>query len=202
MRASFELYYNKFEQLSRLYRTCLLLFVLALISIPYIYFVIMPGYENLNEVRFEKENLEKRLNLVRQKARLLEKYRKLVKNAEEDFKIARQVLPDNEEMRKLLKNVSKAGVESGLEFTLFKPEQEQEKHFYAEIPVSLKIIGTYHNLAIFFDKISKMPRIVNIEEFKINQQDTKNKEPSSLLNIECKALTYKFLGKEAHEKKN
>jgi len=69
---------------------------------------------------------------------------------------------------------------------LFQPKKEKKRDFYAEIPVDLKISGSYHNLAVFFDSISRLSRIVNIRNLKL-------KEGKKKLNIDCQAVTYRFL---------
>ena len=75
-----------------------------------------------------------------------------------------------------------------MEFLLFKPGKEVSKGFYAEIPVNIEVEGGYHNLAMFFDKVSKLSRIVNVSNIKIQ----KMKEPG-MLKATCVATTYRFL---------
>ncbi len=82
----------------------------------------------------------------------------------EELKVAITQLPTSKEIPSLLSNISQLGKDSGLEFLLFKPVGEINKDFYAEIPVEIRVKGAYNNVAIFFDKVGKLPRIVNISE--------------------------------------
>ena len=67
--------------------------------------------------------------------------------------VALKQLPNKKEIDKLLQDISYHAIESGLVVLLFKPQKEIKKNFYAEIPVDIKLSGTYHDQAIFFDKI-------------------------------------------------
>jgi type IV pilus assembly protein PilO len=77
-----------------------------------------------------------------------------------------------------------------LEFLVFTPQAERPKDFYVEIPVAIEISGNYHNVAIFFDKVGRMDRIVNILD--VSMQPTK--EYSTDLVTKCTAITYRFKG--------
>jgi type IV pilus assembly protein PilO len=89
----------------------------------------------------------------------------------------------------LLANVSQSGQESGLNFLLFVPKPNKTYDFYAEIPVSIEVNGGYHNLALFFDRVARLSRIVNIENIDIADS---GKEPG-MLEMKCTAVTYQFL---------
>jgi type IV pilus assembly protein PilO len=75
-----------------------------------------------------------------------------------------------------------------MEFLLFEPKAEVPRDFYAEIPVAMNIRGDYHNLAVFFDKVARLSRIVNINDISI----TPGKEAREL-STACTAVTYKFV---------
>jgi type IV pilus assembly protein PilO len=111
-----------------------------------------------------------------------------MREAEVQFKIAMRALPEKEEIPSLLTSISKSGQDVGLEFLLFEPKSEVKKDFYAEIPVAMNVIGGYHDLAIFFDKVARLSRIVNI----VNIDMARSKEGSNW-NTTCTAVTYKFI---------
>ena len=100
-------------------------------------------------------------------------------------------LPDKKDIDKLLKDISFHAVESGLEILLFKPQPEIRKNFYAEIPVNIKLSGTYHDLAIFSDKIANLSRIVNLSDLVIDKAE--EIDGRNILQASCKATTYKFI---------
>ena len=118
-------------------------------------------------------------------------------------------LPDKKDIDKLLQDISFSAVESGLEVMLFKPQSEIGKNFYAEIPVDVKLSGRYHDLAIFFDKIASLSRIVNISDIVIGSKKVSSKGKGAEINVlqtSCKATTYRFIegekgGKVGKDKK-
>lgn len=132
--------------------------------------------------------MEKKLATAKINAAELEKFQAKMQEAEAQFKIAMRALPEKEEIPSLLTNVSKSGQDVGLEFLLFEPKPETKKEFYAEIPVAMNIRGDYHNLAVFFDKVARLSRIVNINNITINR----GKEIRDL-SASCTAVTYKFV---------
>ncbi len=120
-----------------------------------------------------------------------------MKAAEEQFKLVTRQLPEKEEIPSLLASISQSGKDSGLNFMLFQPKPEINKEFYAEIPVAMKVTGSYHSVATFFEKVSKLSRIVNITNIRITPD-----EKSKTLTTSCTAVTYKFIevGDKANKK--
>ena len=100
-------------------------------------------------------------------------------------------LPDKKEIPELLKNISNMSKEAGLEVLLFKPQGEQPAQFYARVPVELKFIGSYHKIGTFFSYVSTLPRIVNIENFSIQNAKKKGSD-EFLLSTSCVATTYRY----------
>ncbi len=138
----------------------------------------------------------------------LPKFRQETEEMKAKRQVALQQLPNKNDIDKLLKDISYHAIESGLEILLFKPEKEVKKNFYAEIPVELKLSGTYHDFGLFFEKIANLSRIVNVADLEIQKIKEKSKEKSvrNLLEASCKAKTYKFIeqkaGGEAKENEN
>ena len=120
-----------------------------------------------------------------------------MKEAEAQFQMAMKKLPEKEEIPSLLASISNSGQLVGLEFLLFEPKPERKKEFYAEIPVAMNIKGDFHNLAIFFDQVARLSRIVNIRNIQMAGAKGKN---TSDLNAKCMAVTYKFVEKSAPKK--
>ena len=124
---------------------------------------------------------------------------KELNDAKIELKKAMRLLPDKKELPQLLDGITSAGKLAGLDFLLFQPGKEVNKGFYAEIPVVIKVTGLYHDVAVFFDKVSKLPRIVNIGEVKIKSED---RGDSNILTTSCIAKTYRFIeGSDAASKK-
>jgi type IV pilus assembly protein PilO len=111
-----------------------------------------------------------------------------MQEAELQFKTAMRALPEKEEIPSLLTSISRSGQDVGLEFLSFEPKSEVRKEFYAEIPVAMQVKGGYHDLAIFFDKVARLSRIVNIKNIEMGRA-----KDSTDLNTKCTAVTYKFV---------
>ncbi len=111
-------------------------------------------------------------------------------------KLARAVkeLPDARQIPDLVRRISTIGKKIGLEFLLFQPLPEVKRAFYAEVPVKLKVEGSYHEVATFFDRVGKFSRIVNVRD--IHMHTPIERSGRMVLTIEGTAVTYRFLSKE------
>jgi type IV pilus assembly protein PilO len=179
---------DKISKLTKLYKILLCLGLFILLVGPFVYFSFLPKITKINALKKEHTTLETRLAKAKAKANQLKDYQAKLKDAEMEFKIVMKKLPEKKEIPALLSSVSRSGRDAGLEFLLFQPKPEQNKDFYAEIPVSIKVTGNYHNVALFFDKVARLSRIVNIDN--INMTSTKGDMD---LITSCTAVTYRFV---------
>ena len=180
-------FFEKIETLSQVQRISICVGAFLILIGAFVYFSFLPKFEKINNLTKEFNELEQKLAAAKRNASQLEALRKKMKEAEIKFKIAKKALPEKEEIPSLLTGISKAGQDAGLEFLLFQPESEIKKDFYAEIPVSISVTGKYHNVAIFFDKIARLSRIVNIKN--VNMTPLNDDE----LSTKCTAVTYMFV---------
>ena len=97
-------------------------------------------------------------------------------------------LPSKAEMDALLSDINQAGVGRGLQFELFKPGQVVVREFYAELPISIKLVGNYHDLGAFASDVSNLARIVTLNDVNINLQDK-----TGQLMLEAVAKTFRYL---------
>lgn len=179
---------EKIEKLVLWQRVALVAGLLSLLCGAAVWFLFLPKYDEITSLEQKLQGLEKKLATAKINAAELGKFQAKMREAEAQFKVAMSALPEKEEIPSLLTSVSKSGQEVGLEFLLFEPKAETRREFYAEIPVAMNIRGDYHNLAIFFDKVARLSRIVNINNITINR----GKEIRDL-NASCTAVTYKFV---------
>jgi len=179
---------DKIGKLSKLYKILLCLGLFVLLVGPFVYFSFVPKISKISVLKKEHTTLETRLAKAKAKANQLKHYQAKLKEAEMEFKIVTKKLPEKKEIPNLLSSISQSGRDAGLEFLLFQPEPEKIEDFYAEIPVSIKVIGSYHNVALFFDKVARLSRIVNIDDIKM----TSTKGNTDLI-TSCKAVTYRFV---------
>jgi type IV pilus assembly protein PilO len=181
---------EKIEQLSKAQRICIYIGTLVAIIGFFTYFSYLPKHKDLDRLNKQHATLEKKLKIAKGKARQLKKYRAQMKQAEVRYQKAKQALPEKKEIPKLLAAISQTGQDAGLDFLLFQPKPEVRKNFYAEIPVSIKVKGNYREVALFFEKVSELPRIVNLRD--ISLVPVKN-DKDVTLDTSCTAVTYKFV---------
>jgi len=198
-KKSIDPFLEKIEKLSRVQRIAISAVIFGLIAGGFIYFLYWPKFEQINRLNTQLEKLEQKLEIAKRNAKDLKKVQAKVKEAEAQFQMAMKKLPEKEEIPSLLSAISNSGQQVGLEFLLFEPKPEKKKEFYAEIPVAMEIKGDYHNLALFFDQVARLSRIVNIEN--IQMASAKDKD-SNDLNTKCMAVTYKFIETAAADDKN
>jgi len=132
---------------------------------------------------FEKKQ-HQAANLQQYKAQLVELKKRFSKML--------QQLPSKNEMDKLLEDISKTGIASGLKFTLFDPANEVEHDFYVELPINVKVEGNYHQLAVFLSRVAAMGRIVTLHDFAINVKEGKKKQGRDDLVMQVTAKIYRY----------
>ena len=164
----------------------------------YYQFGIGPLLDEQTVLLEEKATLEQQLVAERKIARNLDKYEAEVKALEVRLRFALQELPDKKQIDQLLTSVSDLARKSGLEVLLFKPEGSIMRDFYEEVPVSMTIEGSYHQIATFFDEVGRMDRIVNIRGIDVGEP--KLGERGALLKANCSAVTYRFLDESERAK--
>ena len=187
---SIEPFFDKVESLSKLQRLLISSGFFLLIAGIFIYFFFWPKLEKIRSLNTQLKDTEKKLATAKRNAADLKKFQAKMKEAQAQFQMAMKKLPEKEEIPSLLASISDSGQQVGLEFLLFQPKKEKKKEFYAEIPVSMNIKGDYHNLALFFDQVARLSRIVNIRDIQMTRAGGSN---SMELNTKCKAVTYKFI---------
>ncbi|MBT8364201.1 MAG: type 4a pilus biogenesis protein PilO [Deltaproteobacteria bacterium] len=196
---SVEPFFEKVERLSKVQRILISGVLFALIVGIFVYLLYWPKFENIKQLNTQLEKLEKKLKTAKRNAADLKKFQAKMKEAEVQFRMAMQKLPEKQEIPSLLTSISDSGQQAGLEFLLFEPKPEKIKEFYAEIPVAMSIKGDYHNLAIFFDQVARLSRIVNIQNIQMaNAKDKSSKD----LSTSCMAVTYKFVETSAKKGSN
>ncbi|MDM8552593.1 type 4a pilus biogenesis protein PilO [Desulfobacterales bacterium HSG2] len=204
---------EKIEKLSKVVRIAICAGIILILIVPCVILIYYPQYEEIGKLKEELKKVEGERDVAKKKAGKLGKIKKEMKEAEINFNIAKKALPENDQIPLLLTNISHVGQDTGLEFLLFEPSlkvkkkkkkkrkkkgaKEKEKPFYAEIPIKVKVAGNYHNVALFFDKVARLNRIVNIKDIEIVPLKKKAKEATSLkeneLIVSCQAITYKFM---------
>jgi type IV pilus assembly protein PilO len=169
--------------------------ILAVIAGLYVYLVYLPASAQIEKKKTEISKLEMQLRELRAIADNMKRFQADSAKLREQLELAMAQLPTSKEIPSLLANVSNLGKEAGLEFLLFRPAPEISREFYAEIPVEIKVRGTYSEVAIFFDKVAKLPRIVNISG--VSMEGAKEVFGRWEITTACTATTFKFIEKGA-----
>jgi type IV pilus assembly protein PilO len=181
---------EKVEKIKMPIRIAILAGTIVVLAGLFIWFIYLPKSEQIEAARQEVRKLEARLNRAKVKARALKKFEAEYAEVDAQFTEALKLLPNTKEIPTLLKSITQLGTDSQLEFILFSPQKERPKDFYMEIPVSIEVSGSYHDVAVFFDKVSRMDRIINI----LNVSMTPVRERSTTLTTRFDAVTYRFKG--------
>jgi type IV pilus assembly protein PilO len=182
--------FEKVEKIKMPIRIAIFLGTIVLLAGLFIYFYFLPKSEEIAKTREEIARLQQKIDQARVRASGLKRFEDEYSQVDTQFQEALKLLPNTKEIPSLLKSITQLGTDSNLEFLLFSPQRERAQDFFMEIPVSIEVSGTYHNVAIFFDKVGQMERIVNI----LNVSMTPQKERSTTLTTRCDAVTYRFKG--------
>lgn len=176
-------------------KIALLVAVILIMVGLYIYLSVMPSLSVLHDRQEELAKKQKELFELKKIVADLPRFEKELQQLEAQFKEALTLLPNTREIPSLLTNISNLARDCGLEILLFQPKPEVVENFYAQIPVEMKIIGKYHDLGVFFDRVSKLPRIVNILDITMDRKAAQSKSGADpgILSASFKAVTYKFV---------
>ena len=179
---------EKVEKIEMIYRILILVGTLVLVAGAFVFLVHIPKTEAIDQTSQEIAGIEQKISQAKIKAKNLKKFEAERAQVDSQFEEALKLLPNQREIPSLLRSITQLGADSNLEFRLFSPKPERAQAFYLEIPVSMEVSGVYHDVALFFDKVGRMERIVNI--FDVSMMPVK--ERSVILQTKCEAVTYRF----------
>lgn len=148
------------------------------------------GMETLDASKQKETELRSIFTTKKNQAINLEAYTKQLVDIEQAFGALLKQLPNKQEMDALITDVNQAGLGRGLQFDLFKPEAETVSEFYAETPIRVKVTGGYHDVAAFVSDVSKLSRIVTLQN--ISMEPAKD----GVLNMDAIVKTYRYLDDE------
>jgi type IV pilus assembly protein PilO len=176
----------------------MLVMLLLIIGAGY-WFVWQHQMEELDTAKQKEDELRTTFLDKKKKAINLDAYRKQLADIEQSFGALLKQLPNKSEMDALLTDINQAGLGRGLQFDLFRPAgQESMSDFYAELPITLKVSGIYHDMGAFASDVAQLPRIVTLNDLNL----TAGKDGS--LTMDATAKTYRYLDEEeiAQQKKS
>jgi type IV pilus assembly protein PilO len=194
-------FFQNLEKLTKPQRMGIYAATLIVIVSLSVWFLLMPKHQKIALLDKELQQVQQELAVAKKNASELNDWRNKMKQKEAQYKTVTRALPEKEEIPTLLAGISQAGKDAGLDFILFQPKPESAKDFYAEIPVDISVSGTYHQVAVFFDKVSNLPRIVNIRDIRMAPASSKE-DGGGMLTTSCQAVTYKFIENSGTKKKS
>ncbi|TBU76176.1 type 4a pilus biogenesis protein PilO [Phytopseudomonas daroniae] len=149
---------------------------------------------NLERLHMEEETLKQQFSTKAFQAANLEAYREQMNEAEVSFGALLKQLPSDTEVPGLLEDITRTGLDSGLEFEEIKLLPEVTQQFYIELPIQIKVVGGYHDLATFVSGVASQPRIVTLHDFEMVPAEQGS---TSKLRMSILAKTYRYNDKGA-----
>jgi type IV pilus assembly protein PilO len=173
----------------------------VLSAVLFYFFVWSDQKPRLDQATAEEQDLRNTFKTKHSKAVNLAVYQQQLADIERSFGALLRQLPGRTEVPNLLVDISQVGVGAGLEEKLFQPSAEVKKDFYAELPIKIKLTGSYHQMGEFVSGIAALPRIVTLGELAIKPE---TKDAYDVLSFELTAKTYRYLddAEVAAEKKS
>ncbi len=157
------------------------------------YFLIKEKRAELSRLEQTENELRTSFEIKQSKAVNLEAYKEQLKEMEVSFASMLQQLPRKSEVADLLLDISRTGLVNGLEFELFKPEEERPIDFYIELPITMRVTGSYHQFAEFISGIAALPRIVTMHDFKMGPLTTNGD-----MTMDITAKTYRYVDEQGN----
>lgn len=174
------------------YQRGLILGVVLLIIIGgFVYFLYLPKHEEYRQLLETGATLQAKLEQDRRIASDLPKFEAEYQRMQQQLEEALTQLPNEKEIPTLLTNIASLAKDQGLEVLRFKPGGEVPKGFYAEVPVELKLSGSFHQVALFFQSVGELSRIVNMGN--LTMGNAKATDGRTTLTVDCLATTFRFI---------
>ncbi|MGH8210606.1 MAG: type 4a pilus biogenesis protein PilO [Steroidobacteraceae bacterium] len=159
-----------------------------------IYFLVWEQQRpELQQRADEEQTLRQEFRAKHAKAVNLDLYKQQLKDIERSFGALLRQLPGKTEVPNLLVDISQTGLSAGLEEKLFQPQPEVKKDFYAELPIKIRLTGSYHQFGQFVSGIAALPRIVTLHDIEVKSE---NKDAYDQLSLELTAKTYRYLDED------
>jgi len=144
--------------------------IAALLCGGFYYFWYSDALETQKKQEAKLAELQKQIRALEATANKLPEFQREVQALEARLETLKRILPPEKEMPDLMRRIQYLAAQSSLNITKFNPAAVAQKEFFQEVPVTLDLQGTYHNLGAFLDRVSRMSRLVNVGNVKIKAQ--------------------------------
>lgn len=177
-----------------LFRGLLIGIIFLLLTLGFAYYFVWNGQRaDLQAAQAEEQTLRQDFEQRQRKAANFEAYKQQLNEMERTFGAMLRQLPGKTEVPSLLVDISQTGLGAGLEEKLFQPAPEIRRDFYAELPIKIQLIGSYHELGNFVSGIAALPRIVTLHDIQIQPA---GKDSPDRLTLDVTAKTYRYLNED------
>jgi len=163
----------------------------AVIGGAFWYFYMSPAVEEENKKRTKLEALEKEIRALEVTANKLQEFQREVALLEARLETLKRILPQTKETPDLMRKIQALASQSNLLIRKFNPSTPVNKEFYQEWPITVEVEGTYHNLGMFFDRVGRLPRLVNVGNLKVKSQQKQT--ASNTITAGCVATTFVYV---------
>jgi type IV pilus assembly protein PilO len=192
-----ELDFQTIGEWPKVAKAILILILCAGVAGAWYYFDTKEQLTRLEKADLSEQRLRKDFERKQQKAVNLDAYRRQLAEMQASFGAMLRQLPDKTEVPALLVDVSQTGLGAGLEFERFRPSAEVKRGFYAELPIHVRVVGTYPEFGDFISGLAALPRIVTIHNVHISGA----KSGRGPLSLEATIKTYRYLEETPQEKR-
>jgi type IV pilus assembly protein PilO len=182
---------NKLTRLSKQQKIGILAGSVLVPVLLFFFLVYSPKSKEIDKLEADIRYLKGEIQKVEAIANKIDEHRAEKAQVELQLKAASLLLPKEKEIPNLLTDISEQGTGSGLEFISFTPKPERPQQFYAIIPVAISVNGSYHQIGTFLDRISKLNRIVTVNNISLG--GAKQSGDEMLLTATLELVTYRFL---------
>jgi type IV pilus assembly protein PilO len=163
----------------------------AMIAAGY-YFIIKDKQAELELLEQKETELKQSFEYKQSKAANLDAYKQQMDEIRTNFSSMLEQLPRKTEVADLLVDITRTGLNNGLEFDLFQPESERPRDFYAELPIAIKVTGSYHQIGQFVGGVAALPRIVTMHNLSIRRAG----DSEANVTMDITAKTYRYFDEE------
>jgi type IV pilus assembly protein PilO len=161
------------------------------IGVGFYYFYWSGAVEEENAKTAQLENLRKEIRALEVTANKLQEFQREVAQLEAKLETLKRILPPEKETPDLMRKVQALAAQSNLVIKNFTPSAVVNRDFYMEWPINMAVEGSFHNLGMFFDRVSRLSRLVNLGNIKINSNA--NQTVSNTISASCVATTFVYV---------
>ncbi|TNF49535.1 pilus assembly protein PilO [bacterium] len=176
-------------------KVILLLVIAGIIVGAYWYGFYRSKARTLETLEAQYSTKQAKLNENEAIVRNLPRFKEEVDKLNVRLKTVVRELPNRREIPNLLETISNLGALNGLEVLYVKPNADVNKGFYAEVPIQIKVKGGYHELGMFFDAVSKLPRIIKVSNVTMGNPKEDKDSGALQLDVSTTATTYRYIEK-------